>query len=392
MGKILDYLRSGYQISVNECAGQAALDFLVSCDIPFYGLETGNGILSFCLHLPYYREYNKRRGKARFAGETRTRIGLFALLYRYRARTGLAVGAVLAAALVILSSQFVWDVRVEGTAHIPAQTILDALEDRGVKLGAYIPKIDAERIEQEMVLAVDGLSWISLNLRGTVASVEVRERDDNATEVDLTSPSNLIAAFDGQIEALEVTGGVATVKLGQIVKKGDLLVSGVIDSNALGYRLVRARGEVTARVTLTYDVEIPYQTEEKVYTGTFKKQKSVKIFSKTIKLFGKDSISDNNCDRIEKERRLYLFGKIKLPIFVKETTLAEYEMKEKTLTEAEALKLAYKELYAKSEDALADAEILARHTHVSEDENGIRLTEQVECIVNIAEEIKIGNT
>ena len=82
------------------------------------------------------------------------------------------------------------------------------------------------------------------------------------------------------------------------MRKGDLLVSGIIDSKALGYRLVRARGEVFAAVTLTYDVEIPYEMERKVYTGEFLTEKDVKFFAKTIKLFGKDSISPSSCDTI----------------------------------------------------------------------------------------------
>ncbi len=389
MGKIFTFVRSDYRISVDEKDGNHALDFLVSHDIPFHGLETENGILSFRLFIPYFKEYERLRAENRFAGEKRELCGLRALMRRYKGRIGLLVGAVAALVLVISSSFFIWDITVTGTDKLSSQTIIEALERHGVKLGAYIPDLDTEKIEQAMVLEVDGLSWISLNLRGTVASVEIRERSQDADKVDVQAPSNLIAAFDGQIESLEITGGVAAVNRGQIVKKGDLLVSGVIDSNALGYRLVRARGEVTARVTLVYNVEIPYQKEEKVYTGNFTNKKSIKIFSETINLFGKDSISYENCDRIEKEKRLYLFGVIKLPIFITETTYAEYEMKEKTLSQSEALSLAYEELRSISENDLENAEILSRHTHFSEDENGIYLREEVECILDITQEVKI---
>lgn len=82
--------------------------------------------------------------------------------------------------LIVTSSFFVWDITVTGTDKIPAKTITDALERHGVKLGAYIPSLDTEKIEQAMVLEVDGLSWITLNLRGTVASVEVRERSEDS--------------------------------------------------------------------------------------------------------------------------------------------------------------------------------------------------------------------
>jgi hypothetical protein len=173
------------------------------------------------------------------------------------------------------------------------------------------------------------------------------------------------------------------------VKKGDLLVSGIIDSAALGYRLVRARGEVLARTTLTYHVEIPYETTEKQYTGKFFSQKSIKIFSKTIKLFRKDSICTSSCDKIESEKRIYLFGLIKLPIFITETEYAAYEIVHKTLTQKEALQEAYRQIRLLYEDDLSDAEILGRYTSFCEDEQSVKLVQQIECIVNIAKEIKI---
>ena len=128
---------------------------------------------------------------------------------------------------------------------------------------------------------------------------------------------------------------------------------------------------------------------EKVYTGTFFSEKSIKIFSKTIKLFRKDSICTSSCDKIESERRIYLFGLIKLPIFITETEYAEYEIVQKTLSQKEALAEAYRQLRALYENDLAEAEILGRYTSFSEDETKIQLTQQIECIINIAKEVKI---
>lgn len=387
--RFFEYFRSAYRVSVAASDARWILDMLVSSDIPFHDMRTEEDTFSLLLYPPYYKEYVRLRGKRRYRKETREQLGFHALLSRYRKRSGILVGFVLALFLIVFSSLFVWDITVTGADAIPEASIMEALEERGVKLGAFVPAVDTEAVEHSLMLELDGLSYVSINLRGTVAAVEVRERKTAEIE-DRATPSNLVASVDGQIEALQVTGGVSVVKLGEVVKKGELLVSGVIDSKALGYRLVRARGEVLARTTLTYRTEIPYQTTEKVYTGQFFSQKSVKIFSKTIKLFGKDSISPSTCDKIEVERRLYLFGLIKLPIFITETKYAEYELRPKTLTQTEALKKAYDDIRAQSEDALSDAEILGRHTRISEDENALCMTQQIECIIDIAEEIKIG--
>ena len=389
MKHLFRYLRGAYRISLSVGDARLALDFLTANDIPFYGIQTEKDIFSFCLYGAYYKEYVRLRGKSRYRKETREKQGLQRLFARYHKRKGLLVGGILAVLLMIASSLFVWDITVTGAKAFPEAVILEKLAEKNFKLGTFIPLVNTDDIEQSFMLEMDALSFISINLRGTVASVEVRERLSETEIVDKQTPSNLIAAYDGQIEALQVTGGVCTVKIGDTVKKGTLLVSGVIDSRAFGYRLVRARGEVFARTTLTFQTEIPYENTEKVYTGRFFTKKSIKFFSKTIKLFGKDSISPTSCDKIETERRIYLFDTIKLPVFIRETRYAEYETVTKTLTESQALKKAYAEIRAMSEEILQDAEILGRHTYISENDGKLCMTQQIECMIDIAKEVRI---
>ena len=386
---LIEYFRSPYRISVQAEDARLILDFLISNNIPFHGQKINETVFSVLLYTPFYKIYNQLRGKRRYRKETRNRLGILSLLARYQKRKGLLVGFLLATALLIFSSLFVWDIKIVGADVIHENVILDALEKRGIYLGTFIPSVDTETTEQALVLDIDGLSLVSINLRGTIAHVEIREREPNTEIVDRNTPSNLIATTDGQIEALQITGGVAAVKLGETVKKGDLLVGGIIDSSALGYRLVRARGEVLARITKTYQVEIPFENTEKVYTGKIISQKSIKFFSKTIKLFGKDSISTSSCDKIESEKRIYLFGFIALPVFITETRFVEYEFLPKILTQQEALISAQKQIFVLREQELSDAEILGIHTSVIEDGNTLKMIQQVECIMDITEEVKI---
>ncbi len=386
---LIEYLRSPYEITVEKQASHAVLDFLVRFDIPFYHVKAEEETVSFRLYPPYFREYEARRRERRFAGEKRKRIGFSVLLARYHKRAGLWIGGVLGLFLLFFSSRFVWDITVSGNETIPESMILEALEKNGLMLGSYIPSMDTERLEGILALSVDGISFVSINLRGTVAEVELREREKNTEAADLESPSNLIAKADGQISALEITGGVAKVKLGQIIKKGDLLASGMIDSAALGCRFVRARGEVYARTSVALQAEIPLNTVAMQYTGRKYTEKSIKFFSKTIKLFRKDSFSYENYDTIEEERRICLFGKVKLPIVFMTVTYAEYEQVSHTLTEEEALQKAKEEIRKQSDLLLADAEILAHHTKEAVRDGVLYYTDTAECILNIAEEVKI---
>ena len=67
----------------------------------------------------------------------------------------------------------------------------------------------------------------------------------------------------------------------------------------------------------------------------------------------------------------------------------EYEERTRTLSENEAYKLALKEIKEKSESELENAEILSRDTVMTNENGVLSLKVYVECILDIAEEIKI---
>jgi similar to stage IV sporulation protein len=206
----------------------------------------------------------------------------------------------------------------------------------------------------------------------------------------MTAPSNLVAQYDSQIERLEVLGGDIQVKYLQTVKKGELLVSGIIDSEALGYRLVRSRGKVFARTTLSFESQIPFEYTKKTYTGNEICKKSVIFFAKSFNLFKKSSIPYEKYDTIVSSEKLYLFGKIELPISVTTVRYVEYENVRITLSENDALKMALADIGAKSADTMAEAEILSKKTEVENTGSTLRVRTEIYCIIDIAREVAVG--
>ena len=303
-------------------------------------------------------------------------------------RIGFFIGAVLCAALLAASSFFVWDINVSGQTGLSEKEILKTLEGYGLYIGAYIPNIDTMRLENELVIDTEELSYASINLRGTVAEVVVRERKEKDVE-NISLPSNLVANCDGQIESIEVRGGMPTVKKGQIVKKGQLLVSGVIDSQAVGYRLVRARGEIYARISRSFTAEVPLVREKKSRTGEKKTRVTIRFFAKKINLFSNNDISFEKYDTIEEEKRLCLFDRVELPVFIIKTTYSEYVTETEKISEEQALSIAEKELAGQTEKTLSEAQILAREERTEINDGILTLYADIDCIADITSEIFI---
>ena len=389
MGKIYEYLRGSYTVTARAESVCRALNVLMKNNVPFYGVKAeGGGLVGFCLEPDAFRKYVALTAEMTIEDERVTRRGLFAFASGYKMRIGFFIGAVLCAALLAASSFFVWDINVSGQTGLSEKEILKTLEGYGLYIGAYIPNIDTMRRENELVIDTEELSYASINLRGTVAEVVVRERKEKDVE-NISLPSNLVANCDGQIESIEVRGGMPTVKKGQIVKKGQLLVSGVIDSQAVGYRLVRARGEIYARISRSFTAEVPLVREKKSRTGEKKTRVTIRFFAKKINLFSNNDISFEKYDTIEEEKRLCLFDRVELPVFIIKTTYSEYVTETEKISEEQALSIAEKELAGQTEKTLSEAQILAREERTEINDGILTLYTDIDCIADITSEIFI---
>lgn len=312
--------------------------------------------------------------------------GLLTKLKKFK-RIGLLLGILLILLSVFLSSRLVWQINIEGNERISDAEVEKILNDSGFSLGAFIPAIDFDKLHNEILINGEDISWVSVNIEGNIANVLVKESKKTQNEAEYYS--NIVAKSDAQIVEIKVKNGEQSVKIGDVVKEGELLISGIIDSQSLGVRYEKASGEVLARTSKKISIAFPYKGEEKIYTGRIFSEHKIKIFSKVINFSLKSNKNIEFCDKIEKNKQIMLFGKFELPIFVQSTRYFEYEITEKEYSKREAVDLAFKELKKKTDSALMDAELVSKSVETSYDENGFYIVCSLECIENIAKEVRI---
>ncbi len=311
--------------------------------------------------------------------------GLPPLLWRYRKRAGIAVGVVLAVMLLVLSGRFVWDVRVSGNSSMTAGEVIAELDACGFGVGSYIPTLKTEELETSVLIASDRISWISIYMDGTVAKVQIVEhKDPSEQEENSSRPANLIAAVDGQIEFVQLYRGNCVVSVGQAVRAGELLVSGVYDSAVEGYRYTRAAGKVMARTEKCFTVEIPLSYEEKVYGEAECQSIVMNFFDFSLKIFKNTGNNGGACDIIKERKSPSLFGVSDLPLSFDVVTLQPYTLQPATRTHEEALELAYGELETYLSALSGDVQLLRKDVTTEITENALTLTCTLSCIENIA--------
>ena len=234
----------------------------------FYDMAIREGIHLWDLHRDgmtlranvAVRDYRRLRRAARRTG-TRLKIakrhGAPFWAHRYRKRVGLVLGVLLFLGSLSVMSNFIWEIQVTGNDVIPSQEILQVLETLGVKQGAYRPGLDIRSIERNAMLQLQRLSWIAINISGSTAVVEVRERvmpPEMMPDDDV--PCNVVARYTGQIRQMQIFDGQSVVKVGDTVQAGDLIVSGILQNKYGTAILKHARAKVIAEVEDTIQVTV----------------------------------------------------------------------------------------------------------------------------------------
>ena len=260
-------------------------------------------------------------------------------LLRFRHRQALLTGLVACALALFLGSFFIWDFQVEGNETVPTERILRALEKNGVGLGTFGLSLDGEDLRNHVLLDVPELVWIAVNVSGCRAEVQVRERTPPPVMVDRREPCNLVARRAGLVKKVQTIGGVACVVPGVAVTEGQILISGVEDTDTVGARVLAGLGKVEARTWYGLTASMPLTAPEKRYTGKVKTGASLIFGTRRIKFFSNSSIDGAEYDKITNRYPLSLLG-VPLPVTLVTETFRFYEAVPAPRTAAQAEKAA----------------------------------------------------
>ena len=308
--------------------------------------------------------------------------GFFSDIWHARSRCGLFLGILLSALIFLSFSSVVWDIRIEGGERLSDKKILLELQDAGLFVGASIRDLDEKRIAGDVLLSSNQLSFVSINMHGTVACVTVRERDVTP-ESEKKPCANLVAAQDAVIESCAVSVGSPRVGAGQVVKKGDVLVSGITEG-LHGSRFVRAKGEIFGRVERKFSVTIPSAISALDENCTKTSELSLLFFGKTINIYRNSRNLPDNYVTIYHSEPFYLGDSLKLPFGVSFLTAHYGKTGVRVLSEEEQVRLAYSRLEEQIASTLQGAELLSKRMQGSFGGEGYTLTCTLQTLENIA--------
>ncbi len=192
-------------------------------------------------------------------------VGAAAGLRRLWERPGLLAGALLACALLVFAMQFVWLVRIEGAGAYRAD-IAAYLAEEGYRPGMRKSGMDAPRLALLLQRRYPEVAWFRVYVSNVTLTVECTQGVP-PPPLPSSEPSDLLAARDGVVQAVEVYAGTAMVHPGDAVRKGQLLIKGEERGQDGEAVPVCARGRVVARCWQETQVRIPLEETVSRETG-----------------------------------------------------------------------------------------------------------------------------
>ena len=374
------------RVSVDRACAVAALNLCMNHGLVYRRLcaDGEEGCVSLEMSPPTAKRFLKYCAELGIEAVSVHRGGMPYVIFRYRHRIGLPIGFLIGILILIGSSRLLWDIRISGNEEMTERQVRHELALSGLHVGMPLSALNVNEMEWQIQLDSERISWISINMAGTVAYVDIRERVPTP-EQKSPHPANLVARCEGIVEEIEVYAGNAVVQSGQAVQAGALLVSGVYDSQALGWRVTRAAGRIMARTEHVFSVEIPWKYQKKVYQSEVLVQKKLIFFEKEIKLFKNSSILGSSCDKISNIDTFTLGNGVSLPFSVLTERYLPYDYVIGERDPAQAEALAYYELERQITQCMPDAILLKKEITASLTEDAFVIKCKVRALENIAE-------
>ncbi len=251
----------------------------------------------------------KRGDSLRFSDET----GIIKLGVSLIRRPVLTLGCLVFLVLTLFLPTRVLFLRVEGNQTIPSRQILEAAADCGIRFGASRKHVRSEKMKNALLGAMPSLKWAGINTSGCTAVISVRERFAQEGMPVSGETGSIVAARDAYITSVTVTRGNSLCTSGQVVKEGQVLISGYTDLGLL-VQITQAQGEIFGETSREIRTITPSQTLARVEEADIAWRFSLILGKKRIN-FGKGSgISPATCGRIYKEYYMTLPGGFRLPV------------------------------------------------------------------------------
>ncbi len=389
--KIWNYLKGYVIIRIEGLALERLLNLALTNDIYLWDLRRLNYFqVEICVSLKGLKSLEDLIEKTGCEGKILKIIGLPHQLNRVKKRKIFFIGFLLFFIFTFILTSFIWKIEIIGLEQTPREDVIKYLSDNGISSGSHKSKFTEEKVKLLLINGYDYFSFVDVKIRGIKLAIDIKEEDIPPEIVNKDYPANIVARKKGVISKIIARNGEDVVKESQVVREGQLLISGAIQSQDGSYNLVHADGEVLAKTSYEAKVSEPILKKIEKETGKVFTQRGLKLNNQGIR-FIKD-IPFNNYKEYIIEDNLFNIDFIDFPIKLiryeyRETEVQEVKQNIETIQNSNQLKA----IDIINQEIAEGAEIVSRDIIHEVEGNILYTTVIVETIEDIGKKVIIEN-
>ena len=249
-----------------------------------------------------------------------SRRGRDAMLHRLKRRGTLVAGALTFVAVLALFFSRIWmiDVAFIGGRTAEVRVLEERLSDMGVRPGMPKVEIVPSVLEDALSAASPDFSFVGVRIEGVRLLVEAAPAVPAPEVYELANGRDLVAKCDGVVESISVLSGVACVKPGDTVVRGQTLIRGDERVTKEVNRSIAALGTVIARTWHEGTASAPTTYSEKIRTGRSSQSSEIRLMNLAWSLAQGESYPSQDV-----EEELLPIGGLFLPLQIRRITAYE---------------------------------------------------------------------
>ena len=310
---------------------------------------------------------------------------------KYKKRKGIFVGILCFGLTLYFLSLYIWSIDVQGATTLDKNELSNLIGGLGVSAGTLKSEIDTPMLEKTIMKNFDNIAWVSVNIKGSTLSFELKERVIPPQIIPKTAPCNVKSNSDGQITRMEIYQGPPEVKYGDAVIKGQLLINGFVEDDFGVCNVRHADGKVFALTKHELKKEMDLCQTERQSTGKTVVRKRLKLFGLELPLT-LISAPEKDYEKSVQVNNINILG-VNLPISYYKEVWTQICDKKIVLSGDDALLKANEELESEEKEMLKDVKIISKDKKEKVENGRAIVIANYVCEENIAvqEEIFLEN-
>ncbi|RKD24004.1 sporulation protein YqfD [Ammoniphilus oxalaticus] len=240
--------------------------------------------------------------------------------------------------MLFLLSNVIWSIEIEGAENINHVEVLTEAKKLGVEQGKFSFLLDdPNQIQAQLMSRIPEASWIGFKMDGTKAKIRIVEKVMPEVKEDVYA-RHLVASKSAVVSNIFAERGKPLVSEDDFVRKGDILVSGLIGKEEEPVA-VMAQGKIEGEVWYETDVVIPIRRKHAAYTGENHRNFYFMAGDMKLKLWGFKEVPFAQYE-VKENPRVWQWKESKLKVGWQTEQLLAVEHTESKVTVDEALQLA----------------------------------------------------